>query len=85
MEKEKLKETTREILEHTFTKEELDVMHKALAQRTAEMRHLIADKAVVSKQYASDIQKADAEISSLADKLNAGTEHRPMNAVIQYN
>lgn len=79
---EKQEKTTREFLKHIFTDAEMQVMHKDLAQKTIELRHLQSDKATVMKQYASSIEKAQAEIEILADKLNSGFENQAMNCPV---
>lgn len=79
------KQTCREYLRHDFTPEEMNVMHKDLAVKTVGLRHLQSDFAAVKKQFASDIEKADGEIESLADKLNSGFEHRLMVCELSFD
>jgi hypothetical protein len=60
------------------------VMHKDLAVKTVGLRHLQSDFSYIKKQFASNIEKADGEIESLADKINSGFEHRQMTCLIVF-
>ncbi len=59
-----------------FTEKEQLSMACSFANHHREKMRLEGELSSIKKQYASDIEKQDAEISSLAERLNTGWEMR---------
>lgn len=63
-------------LKTTFTEKEKLIMAESIASCIRERNRLEDEFASIKKQYASDIGKQEAEISSLAERFNTGWEMR---------
>ena len=72
-------------LRHDFSKDEIDEMNKRLARQTQALRHKEGEKKAITAQFSSEIESIDAELGSLADKLNSGFEHRQMKCVVNFD
>src|SRR3989339_92098 len=72
-------------LRHDFKSEELSDMQKRLALQTQALRHKENAKKAIVSQFSSELEAIDAEIGSLADKINTGFEHREMKCPLNFD
>ena len=82
--KEEVK-TQNEYVKHEFNKEEMEEMHKELAEKTSQLRRKEEEKKSIVSQFGADITKLETATLSLADKINLRYEHRMLKCEVKYN
>ncbi|CAK0777588.1 hypothetical protein CCP3SC15_5880001 [Gammaproteobacteria bacterium] len=73
------------LLKHVFTPPEIKAMSERLAKQAAALRNKQLAKETVVAQLTNEIKSIDAEVESLADKINNGFEHRDMNCPLKFD
>lgn len=73
------------ILKTDFTEKEKLIIACQMANCVRDLKRLSDDLSSVSSQYKTDIKKQEAEMASLAEKLNTGWEMRRTECVEEKN
>jgi len=82
--KETIKKTTR-VLAVKFTPEEMQNLHEELANKTIELRQKEEAKKAAVSSMKSELDALQSQTKSLADKIRAKEEYRPVDCHIRFH